>query len=178
MERVRSVLSTAHYRLPVYGLIMVRPGRPRKLKKRKPSGGIRNSEREPQSVGPTDQMQAHKAQAKGGEVGNVLSYLPLRPEHKEALETFQAARMRAGFVEQTGVADYGQKTPGMSGDEQGAIDRQEKARKFYDLADDALLQAGRRARDAVHALNLPHRRHCLANLAAGAEALRRFFERG
>ena len=171
------MLAPAHHRLPVYGLIMARPGRPRKIRKRKPSGAIRNSEREPQSVGPTDQMQAHKAQAKGGEVGNVLSYLPLRPEHKEALETFQNARARAGFVEQTGVADYGQKVKGLSGGEQEAIDRQEKARKFYDLADDALLQAGRRARNAVHALNLPHRRHCLADLAAGAEALRRFFER-
>lgn len=148
---------------------MARRGRKRKDGKRYPSGQLKpEGRREPDKIELTPQMKRHKAIASGGEVGNPLSYAPLSDMHRDALDLFYHHKSAAGFhvICKTSTLD----------DTGGGISvtddfEDEKRAERYTKADNALKQAGRKARNAVHDVHTHRRINSLEDLAHGAQAL-------
>jgi hypothetical protein len=146
-------------------------GRPRKQGKRHPCGKLK-ARRTPDRVEPTPQMKRHKAIASGGEVGNPLSYLPVRDEFRQALDLFFIHKRAAGWGVKCKVAtlDDSPRGPAIDPELEAADDLIRAGR--YEAADGALLQAGTAAHRQVH--NLFAFREVtgsLRDLEAGARAL-------
>lgn len=148
---------------------MARRGRKRKDGKRYPSGQLKpEGRRKPDKIELTPQMKRHKAIASGGEVGNPLSYAPLSDMHRDALELFCHHKNAAGFAIRCKTSSLDDSGGGISVSDD--FEDEKRADRYYS-ADDALKQAGHKARQAVHDMHIHRRINSLEDLAHGAQAL-------
>lgn len=148
-----------------------RRGRPRKQGERHACGKLK-ARRAPDRIEPTPQMKRHKAIASGGEVGNPLSYLPIRDEYRQALDLFFIHKRAAGWGERVCSSGFDDTPRGPDIDPENDEARDLYNANRYELADTALVQAGKDAHRAVHNLFAFKRAPAsLEDLEHGAKAL-------
>jgi len=149
--------------------------RPRKAAKRTKSGNIKRSECTPREIdaGPTDEMAARKAKVGGRDLGDVLSFIDLRPHQRDALRRFSILRGRF-FRTEPKPSSLAEMIGGSRSPHTIETAQEKEMWETYKRAGAALADAGTDAHRTIYNLptfddgNLPA-------LRSGADALADFF---